>query len=97
MTNADDNEIWEWAKVEDFCIVTQDADFAEKSRLYGSPPKVIWLRCGNATTAQIEAILRSAMEAIEELSSDFQFRLFRIILNDRLFLLHQKYFLILNS
>ena len=70
MTEADDDEIWEWAKVKDFCIVTQDADFAEKSRLYGSPPKVIWLRCGNTTTAQVEAILRSAIEAIEELSSN---------------------------
>ncbi len=70
MTEADDNEIWEWAKVQNFYIVTQDADFAEKSRLYGSPPKVIWLRCGNATTSQVESILRSAVEAIQELSSN---------------------------
>lgn len=70
MTEADDNEIWEWAKVKNFYIVTQDADFAEKSRLYGSPPKVIWLRCGNATTSQVESILRCAVEAIQELSSN---------------------------
>jgi hypothetical protein len=25
--------------------VTQDADYAERSRLFGAPPKVIWLRC----------------------------------------------------
>jgi predicted nuclease of predicted toxin-antitoxin system len=37
-----DTEIWEFAKLNDFCIVTQDADFAERSRLYGSPPKVVW-------------------------------------------------------
>ncbi len=42
-----DTEIWEFAKLNDFCIVTQDADFAERSRLYGSPPKVVWLECGN--------------------------------------------------
>jgi predicted nuclease of predicted toxin-antitoxin system len=47
--------------------VTQDADFAEKSRLYGSPPKVVWLRCGNAPTQQVETLLRSGQEAIEEL------------------------------
>ena len=41
LTELDDNEIWEFAKILGFCIVTQDADFAEKSRLYGSPPKVI--------------------------------------------------------
>ncbi|MEG4406901.1 DUF5615 family PIN-like protein [Microcoleus sp. MON1_C5] len=32
------------------CIVTQDADFTERSWLYSSPPKVVWLRCGNAPT-----------------------------------------------
>jgi predicted nuclease of predicted toxin-antitoxin system len=62
-----DTEIWEFAKSNDFCIVTQDADFAERSRLYGSPPKVIWLRCGNAPTAQVEALLRSGEESIQEL------------------------------
>ena len=35
-----DTDVWEFAKLNDFCIVTQDADFAERSRLYGSPPKV---------------------------------------------------------
>jgi len=30
-----DTEIWELARNHDFCIVTQDADFAERSRLYG--------------------------------------------------------------
>ena len=51
-----DTEIWEFAKANDFCIVTQDADFAEKSRLYGSPPKVVWLRCGNTPTKEVEAL-----------------------------------------
>jgi predicted nuclease of predicted toxin-antitoxin system len=70
LTEADDSEIWEFAKAQGFCIVTQDADFAERSRLYGSPPKVIWLRCGNATTANVEAILRAGVEAIQELMSN---------------------------
>lgn len=67
LIEASDSEIWEFAKVQGFCIVTQDADFAEKSRLYGSPPKVIWLRCGNAPTSRVEAILRSGHEVIQEL------------------------------
>ena len=62
-----DTEIWEFAKLNDCCIVTQDADFAERSRLYGSPPKVIWLRCGNAPTNQVETLIRSGQEAIQEL------------------------------
>lgn len=68
LTDADDGEIWEFAKIQGFCIVTQDADFAERSRLYGSPPKIIWLRCGNTPTSNIEAILRAGADAIQELS-----------------------------
>jgi predicted nuclease of predicted toxin-antitoxin system len=33
LTEADDSEIWEFAKIQGFCIVTQDADFAERSSL----------------------------------------------------------------
>ncbi len=69
LTETDDSVIWNFAKTQSFCIVTQDADFAEKSRLYGSPPKVIWLRCGNAPTSIVEAILRSGTDAIRELMS----------------------------
>jgi predicted nuclease of predicted toxin-antitoxin system len=67
LAEKSDSEIWEFAKTQDFCIVTQDVDFAERSRLYGSPPKVIWLRCGNATTKQVETLIRSGSEAIQEL------------------------------
>lgn len=70
MAEANDTDIWEFAKNNNFCIVTQDADFAEKSRLYGSPPKVIWLRCGNTKTSTVELILRSGIEAIQELLSN---------------------------
>lgn len=58
LDHASDDQIWEHAKKNEFCIVSQDADFAERSRLYGAPPKVIWLRCGNCTPGQIESILR---------------------------------------
>ncbi len=43
LADKTDTEIWEFAKLNDFCIVTQDADFGERSQLYGSPLKVIWL------------------------------------------------------
>ncbi len=65
-----DTEIWEFSKQNDFCIVTQDADFAERSRLYGSPPKVVWLRCGNTSTSQVEALIRGSKEATQALLND---------------------------
>ena len=60
----------DYAKAHAFAIVTQDADFAERSRLFGSPPKVVWLRCGNTTPRNIEALLRSSAEALVELAQN---------------------------
>lgn len=48
LDRASDEAVWAHARDQGYGIVTQDADFAERSRLYGSPPKVVWLRCGNA-------------------------------------------------
>ena len=66
LAEVNDSKIWEFAKNHDFCIVTQDADFPELSQLYGSPPKVIWLRCGNMPTSRVEIILRSSVEIIRQ-------------------------------
>ncbi len=44
---ATDRQIWEYAKANDYVIVTRDSDFHELSTLYGSPPKIIWLKTGN--------------------------------------------------
>ena len=38
--------------------------------LFGSPPKVIWLRCGNQTHAVIEKIFRDHAEAIIAFEAD---------------------------
>ncbi|MFM7381639.1 MAG: DUF5615 family PIN-like protein [Microcystaceae cyanobacterium] len=70
LSEVDDHEIWEFAKTNGFCIVTQDADFPELSQLKGSPPKVIWLRCGNRPTSHIEKILRSSFETIQKFIND---------------------------
>jgi len=67
LDQSSDEDIWTYAKANDCCIVTQDADFAERSRLYGAPPKVVWLRCGNSTPQQVESILRRQALAIAEL------------------------------
>lgn len=67
LDRAPDDQVWEYASANNFCIVTQDSDFAERSRLYGAPPKVVWLRCGNSTPQQVEAILRRNAVLIFEL------------------------------
>jgi predicted nuclease of predicted toxin-antitoxin system len=59
LDQATDIDVWEYARIHNFAIVTKDMDFNDLSIIRGFPPKVIWLRTGNCTTAQLEAILRS--------------------------------------
>ncbi|MDR0737713.1 MAG: DUF5615 family PIN-like protein [Prevotellaceae bacterium] len=53
LENAADLEIWEYARSNGFMIVTFDADFYDISLVKGHPPKIVWLRTGNTTTAGI--------------------------------------------
>lgn len=53
MGDADDKAIWDYAKENDYVIVTQDADFQELSMLLGGPPQIIWLTCGNQRKAVV--------------------------------------------
>jgi predicted nuclease of predicted toxin-antitoxin system len=65
-----DIEAWEYARQENFLIVTKDSDFSDICLLRGFPPKIIWVRRGNCKTAEIEEILRRHNDDIEELNND---------------------------
>jgi len=80
MDEAEDRTIWEYAKANGFTLVSHDADFADMATLFGPPPKVIWLRCGNQTTAAIEKRLRDHAESI----GDFAERRSRSLLGNLL-------------
>lgn len=54
---ASDEEIWQLALEHRCVLVTKDEDFHRLSVLRGAPPKVIWIRLGNCTTAEIAALL----------------------------------------
>lgn len=54
-----DIQIWEYAKNNNFSIVTFDADFIDISLLEGFPPKIIWLKIGNTSTDNLVKLLRS--------------------------------------
>ncbi len=62
LRDADDAAIWEYAELNGFVIVSKDSDFQQRSLLYGSPPKFIWLRVGNCPTKTIEDLLRNHPE-----------------------------------
>jgi predicted nuclease of predicted toxin-antitoxin system len=64
LEQASDQQIWIFAKVNGFAIVTCDSDFHEMSLLLGSPPKVIWIQTGNPSTNQVINMLISAHDAL---------------------------------
>ena len=65
-----DLNVWEYARDHGHIIVTKDADFSELGLLRGFPPKVIWIRRGNCSTADIGELLRDNYEVIRAISDD---------------------------
>ena len=66
---AGDEEIWRFAKKNGYVIVSKDADFYDRSALYGGPPKVVWVRVGNCATNDLEAVLRRSGLSVAALES----------------------------
>lgn len=52
-----DFQIFQFAKSNDFCVVTFDSDFVDLNTLYGTPPRIIWLNTGNLSTQNISSLI----------------------------------------
>ncbi len=65
LDRANDDQVWEHARLNGFAIVTKDADYNDLSVLRGSPPKVVWLLLGNCTTSDVELAFRARYADIE--------------------------------
>ena len=70
MDEVQDEIIWEFAKANDFTIVTKDADYNEINLINSFPPKVVWLRIGNCKIADLERIVRKNHLIISEFCRD---------------------------
>ena len=70
MRDATDTEIWNYAKENDFTIVSKDSDFQQRSLLYEHPPKFVWLRVGNCPVETIEELLRKHSVSIHTFGLD---------------------------
>ncbi len=70
LQNADDLEIFEFAKQKNAIIITKDDDFLILIEKFGSPPKIIWLTCGNTSKERLKNILHSYLfQALQLLNS----------------------------
>jgi predicted nuclease of predicted toxin-antitoxin system len=70
LDRASDLEIRDYARDNDFVIVTKDADFSDLCVLLGYPPKIVWIRRGNCSARMLEVILREHHNDIKSLDSD---------------------------
>ena len=74
LENATDREIWEYAKENNYSVVTFDADFYDMSNLYGHPPRIIWLRTGNRRTSDLAELLKDRSVIIQEFLTDKSYK-----------------------
>jgi predicted nuclease of predicted toxin-antitoxin system len=65
-----DVDIWRFAKLNGYVIVTADADFYELATAFGPPPKVIWLRGCDYPTSVAERLIRGRAVRIVEFLED---------------------------
>lgn len=70
LATADDRAVWQYAKEHGLTIVSKDADFRQLSFVLGFPPKVVWLRVGNGSTNDIEALIRSRATELRAFERD---------------------------
>ena len=70
LTSASDHAIWQYGQDHKLVIVTKDEDFQRFSVLYGAPPKVIWIRLGNCSTADIIRLFCERRDEIDRFVAD---------------------------
>ncbi|MDQ6626516.1 MAG: DUF5615 family PIN-like protein [Verrucomicrobiota bacterium] len=70
LRDAEDITIWRYAQENGFVLVSKDSDFQQQSFLHGHPPKFIWLRVGNCSTARVAEVLRRYATAMRLFAQD---------------------------
>ena len=57
LRDATDDQIFGAAREAGAVIVSKDSDFLDRVRRLGSPPKLLWVTCGNTSTRHLKAVL----------------------------------------
>jgi len=69
LEEATDRQIWEYARQDDFVIVSKDSDFRHLAFLLGPPPQAIWLNVGNVNSSTILGLLRDSREPLSRFTT----------------------------
>jgi predicted nuclease of predicted toxin-antitoxin system len=70
LREAEDEQIFFAARKADAVVITKDGYFVDLQERHGSPPKIIWLTCGNTSEESLKKILSKKFpEALRLLDS----------------------------
>ena len=61
LRDAEDEEIFQAAKVAGAVVLTKDADFRHLLDRFGPPPQVLWLTYGNTSNEKLQEVLRATL------------------------------------
>lgn len=61
LRDAEDREIFLAARKAGAIVLTKDSDFMMLQTHLGSPPKIIWLTCGNTSNHRVKEILKTTL------------------------------------
>jgi predicted nuclease of predicted toxin-antitoxin system len=62
LRDAEDSEIFLQARSAAAVVMTKDRDFIDLQARLGSPPKIIWLTCGNTSELALHSILSKHLQ-----------------------------------
>ncbi|MVM34935.1 hypothetical protein GO755_33210 [Spirosoma sp. HMF4905] len=69
---AEDIAIWQWARMNNQIIITND-DYYNLANTYGFPPKVVLLRMGNQSSASVFETLQKHIDDLQKLNESDEY------------------------
>ena len=66
LRDAEDPEIFEAARAQNAVVMTKDSDFIDLVCRLGTPPKILWITCGNVTNRNLRQLLTATLSAALE-------------------------------
>ena len=74
LQDADDYEIWQFARRHNYTIITFDIDFYELQIVKGFPPRIIWLRSDNMTKKESIVFFQQNIGKIRDFLTNREFK-----------------------
>jgi predicted nuclease of predicted toxin-antitoxin system len=70
MEDANDYDIFRQARKAKAIVMSKDYDFVKLIEIYGTPPKLIWITCGNTSNKRLCEILNGSLQQAVDLLND---------------------------